>query len=124
MTYGTTGSERKHAMNINAPRCDDRMHAWRRWSVIGFAAAACALGVGGAWTPPPVGTALAGECFQKGAYMPPPCTAVPSPGGLGTVQQAVPDSGLNACQNQAAMATSLGLIPMVCAPTVPGQPGG
>jgi hypothetical protein len=110
-------------MTTNAPRTDDRIHTWRRWSVIGFAAAACALAAGGAWTSPE-GTAIAGECFQKGAYMPPPCTATPSPGGLGTVVPAVPDSGLNACQNQAAMATSLGLIPMVCAPTVPGQPGG
>jgi hypothetical protein len=109
-------------MTTNAPRSDDRMHTWRRWSVIGLTTAACVLGVGDAWTPPPVGTAIAGECFQKGAYMPPPCTATPNPGGANTVQQAVPDSGLNACQNQAAMATSLGLIPMICAPTVPGQP--
>ena len=52
-------------MTTNAPRSDDRMHTWRRWSVFGFATAACVLGVGDAWTPPPVGTAIAGECFPK-----------------------------------------------------------
>jgi hypothetical protein len=91
-----------------------------RWGVLGVAAAASVVGLGGLWGVPPPSTAVAGECFQKGGYMPPPCSATPGQGDA--IQQAVPDSGLNACQNQSAMVTAIGLIPAVCPPTVPGQP--
>lgn len=110
---------------ITTPPCpDDRIRARRRWSALGFVAAALVMGGAGLWAGPPAGDALAGECFQRGGYMPPPCTAVPGAIDTESIQQAVPDSGVNACQNQAAMATSLGLIPMICPPTVPGQPSG
>jgi hypothetical protein len=94
----------------------------RRWSVPGVVAAAAVIGLVGLLGVPPPGAALAGECFQKGGYMPPPCSAAPTQNTGDAIQQAVPDSGLNACQNQSAMPTSLGLIPAVCPPTVPGQP--
>ena len=89
-----------------------------RWWLVALAAAPFAIGVsslGG----PPAGTAVA-DCFQRG-YQPPPCSA----GGQNatsqpTTESAVPDSGVNACQNQAAMTTAIGLLPAVCPPTVGG----
>ncbi len=90
-----------------------------KWWLVGVAAASVAMAVDVSLSDLPTGAAVA-ECFQRG-YQPPPCSA----GGQNapsapTTESAVPDSGVNACQNQAAMATSLGLLPAVCPPTVGG----
>ena len=84
---------------------------------MGLAAIPFAIAVSG----PPAGTAMA-DCFQRG-YQPPPCAA----GGQNsagssqsTPTSAVPDSGVNACQNQSAMSTAIGLLPAVCPGTSHG----
>lgn len=89
-----------------------------RWWLVGLVAVPVAIGVSALGDLP--GESAVAGCFQRG-YQPPPCAA----GGQNATSQpatesAVPDSGVNACQNQAAMATSLGLIPAVCPPTVGG----
>jgi hypothetical protein len=96
-------------------RSSTRKWVRSRWWLAALAAAPFAIAVSG----PSGGTAVA-DCFQRG-YQPPPCSA----GGQNatsspTTESAVPDSGVNACQNQAAMATSIGLIPAVCPPTAGG----
>lgn len=83
--------------------------AWARWWLIGLAAAASVVGADDLRADPPTKTAVA-ECFQRG-YQPPPCTSTSS------TAPAVPDSGVNACQNQSAMATAIGLLPAVCPAT-------
>ena len=90
-----------------------------RWWLAGLAAASFAMAVNVSLGGPSAGTAVA-DCFQRG-FQPPPCSA----GGQNassapTTESAVPDSGVNACQNQAAMSTSIGLLPAVCPPTAGG----
>ncbi len=86
-----------------------------KWWLAGLAAASFAMAVDVSLSDLSAGTAVA-DCFQRG-YQPPPCSAAPS---APTTASAVPDSGVNACQNQGAMATSIGLLPAVCPPTVGG----
>lgn len=97
--------------------------AWAtsRWWLVALAATALTGAVGGTLTEAPSGITVA-DCFQRG-YQPPPCSAGGQSSADPTPQTpaaAVPDSGINACQNQAAMATSLGLLPAVCPGTARG----
>ncbi len=95
--------------------------AMRRWCLAVLAATALAVAASGRLGDAPAPTAVA-DCFQRG-YQPPPCSAGgQSPAGSTdqTPVSAVPDSGINACQNQAAMATALGLLPAVCPGTAHG----
>ena len=100
-------------------RSSPRKWVRSRWWLVGLAAAPFAIAVSGSQVDVPAGTAVA-DCFQRG-YQPPPCSA----GGQNatsqpTTESAVPDSGVNACQNQAAMTTAIGLLPAVCPPTAGG----
>ncbi|HRD12402.1 MAG TPA: hypothetical protein PLI79_11120 [Mycobacterium sp.] len=95
--------------------------ARRRWRLLVLTAAPLAVAAIGLMADVPSGTAVA-DCFQRG-YQPPPCSAGGQDSAGATPQtpaSAVPDSGINACQNQAAMATSLGLLPAVCPGTARG----
>jgi hypothetical protein len=86
-----------------------------KWWLAGLAATSLAMAVDVSLAELPAETIVA-DCFQRG-FQPPPCSAASS---APTTASAVPDSGVNACQNQGAMATSIGLLPAVCPPTVGG----
>lgn len=92
---------------------------WGRLWLVGLAFAAPAVEFEVLRSAPPATTIVA-DCFQRG-YQPPPCAADTSGGGGGSTSapNPPPDSGVNACQNQAAMATALGLLPAVCPPHRP-----
>lgn len=91
-----------------------------RWWLVAVVVAPIAVGVVGLLGDVSEDVVVA-DCFQRG-FQPPPCSAGGS--GSGAAQQtpasAVPDSGINACQNQAAMSTALGLLPAVCPGTARG----
>lgn len=86
----------------------------RLWLVV-LAATLLAVAAVGPLGEAPAPTVVA-DCFQRG-YQPPPCSAGGQNSAGATPQTpgpAVPDSGIHSCQNQAAMATAIGLLPAVC----------